>query len=228
MKIPDLFQPRKKLHATARAVPKREEYDEPNMKLSSAFIVVLVLHVVAVGGIYAFNRIKGQQASPMDEQTHVTQKQTAKSEADSTQAMASNASATSTNTTKTHVVKVGETFAKIAVNNGLSVEELEEANGLKSAVALRVGQEIRIPTKAAAKTAEMHKTADAKTAADVSAKHAKDTGELYTVVKGENPVAIAKRFGVSYDELLKLNKIDDPKKLQIGQKLRIPAKSKTN
>ncbi len=54
----------------------------------------------------------------------------------------------------------------------------------------------------------------------------KDSGVFYTVAKGDNPVAIAKKLHVSYDDLLKLNKITDPKKLKIGQKLRIPVKKK--
>ena len=36
---------------------------EPNMKLSRALLIVLVLHVVAVAGIIAFNTIKSRQAS---------------------------------------------------------------------------------------------------------------------------------------------------------------------
>ena len=48
-------------------------------------------------------------------------------------------------------------------------------------------------------------------------------GGVYEVVKGDNPYSIAKRFGVSYDALMKENSIDDPTKLQIGQKLKIPA-----
>jgi len=52
----------------------------------------------------------------------------------------------------------------------------------------------------------------------------KDSGKLYTVIAGETPTMIAKKFQVSYDDLLKLNKIDDPKKLRIGQKLHIPVK----
>ena len=46
------------------------------------------------------------------------------------------------------------------------------------------------------------------------------------MAKGDNPVAIARKLHVSYAGLLKLNKIDDPKKLQIGQKLRIPVRNK--
>jgi LysM repeat protein len=50
----------------------------------------------------------------------------------------------------------------------------------------------------------------------------------YVVVKGDNPTTIAKRLGVSESELLKMNGIDDPKKLQIGQVLKVPAKKAAN
>ena len=42
-----------------------EEMSEPNMKLSRALLIVLVLHIVAVAGIIAFNAIKTRQASVM-------------------------------------------------------------------------------------------------------------------------------------------------------------------
>jgi LysM repeat protein len=42
------------------------------------------------------------------------------------------------------------------------------------------------------------------------------------VQKGDSPAGIAKKFKVSYAELLKTNNIEDPKKLQIGQRLLIP------
>ena len=40
-----------------------EEMSEPNMKLSRALLIVLVLHVVAVAGIIAFNTIKSRQGA---------------------------------------------------------------------------------------------------------------------------------------------------------------------
>ena len=49
-----------------------------------------------------------------------------------------------------------------------------------------------------------------------------DSGKTYVVVKGDNPVTIARHLHVNYDALLELNQIDDPRKLQIGQKLRLP------
>ena len=49
--------------------------------------------------------------------------------------------------------------------------------------------------------------------------------KTYVVAKGDNPVTIARKFKVSYDELIALNHIDDPRKLRSGQKLLIPNKT---
>ena len=46
----------------------------------------------------------------------------------------------------------------------------------------------------------------------------------YTVAQGDTPTSIAKKYGTTAAELLKLNKIDDPKKMQTGQPLKVPAK----
>jgi LysM repeat protein len=71
MTLPKIFaaKPKKKLRATAARKPLRiattADYDdmaEPNMKLSRALLIVLILHVVAVSGIIAFNAIKTRQA----------------------------------------------------------------------------------------------------------------------------------------------------------------------
>ena len=40
--------------------------------------------------------------------------------------------------------------------------------------------------------------------------------------KGDNPVTIAKKLKIPYDDLMSLNQIEDPRKLRIGQKLLIP------
>jgi LysM repeat protein len=66
IKRPVKKTPRKKLRAAGqRSVAKYAEEDysaeEPNVKLSRAFVVVLLLHVVAVGGIFAFSALKDQQ-----------------------------------------------------------------------------------------------------------------------------------------------------------------------
>ena len=90
MKIPKLFigkKPKKTLRAsTARrsAAPVEEmdyeEMSEPNMKLSRALLIVLVLHVVAVAGIIAFNTIKSRQGTLPPSASTTTTTTTTKSE----------------------------------------------------------------------------------------------------------------------------------------------------
>src|SRR2546423_1069977 len=94
MRLPSLFRPRKLRATTARrglGVPDEMDYEEmsePNTKLSRALLIVLVLHVVAVAGIIAFNTIKTRQVMPpvstaKTATTTATQKTTAPSPATS-------------------------------------------------------------------------------------------------------------------------------------------------
>jgi LysM repeat protein len=46
--------------------------------------------------------------------------------------------------------------------------------------------------------------------------------QTHTVIKGESFSSIADKYGISVNELLKLNPMSDPRKLQIGQTLRLP------
>src|SRR5438445_2948212 len=67
IKFPKIFTRKKKLRAatTRRATASGADFDdmtEPNMKLSRALLIVLLLHVVAVSGIIAFNAIKTRQS----------------------------------------------------------------------------------------------------------------------------------------------------------------------
>ena len=55
----DVFARTQKLRTTGDESWKK---DVPNIKLSRAFIVVLILHVVAVGGILAFELFKPDEA----------------------------------------------------------------------------------------------------------------------------------------------------------------------
>jgi LysM repeat protein len=176
MKLPKLLR-RKKLRATAGRSSLRasaqtdcEEMSEPNMKLSRALLIVLVLHVVAVSGIIAFNAIKTRQESIAP-----------------APALAKN----------TAVATVKSTVASSRPP---------------------VGQRDSTPAKQAAKDGGKSKPS-------VNAKNG-DAGKVYVVAKGDNPVTIAKKFKVPYDDLIALNHIEDPHKLQIGQKLLIPKTTK--
>src|SRR5947208_9096641 len=166
MRLPSLFRPKKLRATTARrslGLPDEMDYEEmaePNMKLSRALLIVLVLHVVAVAGIIAFNTIKSRQGA------------------------------------------FPQTTAK--ATPAASASAKPEASASPVAVAKAPDA---TPARALPVTPEGANT--------------------YTVAKGDNPVKIAKKLKVSESELLAANHIDDPRKLQIGQKLIVPAKKVT-
>jgi LysM repeat protein len=247
--------------ATAdEAYDEEEDYggeDEPNMKFSHAVIVVLVLHVIAVGGIFAFNSIKARQTTeakvaPKSAPAATTAAAAAAVAAPETTAAATTAPAkapaaekgetTKTAGGKTHTIQAGDTLTRVASLYSVKIEDLEKENEITSYTMLRVGQVLKIPTgskaadskptavtpKTAAPAVEkapaVAKAPATTTATDTPGAHGTVTGDTYVVVKGDNPVSIAKKLHVSYNDLLSVNDIKDATKIQIGQKLKIPKK----
>ncbi|MDR2468742.1 MAG: M23 family metallopeptidase [Spirochaetaceae bacterium] len=49
--------------------------------------------------------------------------------------------------------------------------------------------------------------------------------QIHIVKNGETVYSMARRYGVSVDDILLVNGIDDPRKVQVGQRLRIPSGS---
>jgi nucleoid-associated protein YgaU len=177
IKIPRLFNRKKMLAATARRAAAAsagmdfEGIPEPNMRLSRALLIVLLLHVVAVSGIIAFNAIKTRERAfvpPTSNETENKPAETAQTE------------------------------------NRASTDKPRVAAAQKE----NDRQHEPKPSHSSAK--------------DEQAKTGSSSGKTYIVKKGDNPVAIAKRLKVSYNDLMALNHIDDPRKLQIGQKLLVP------
>ena len=196
IKMPQLpkFPKRKKLRAaTARRSfgastdMDYEEMSEPNMKLSRALLIVLVLHIVAVAGIIAFNAIKTRQAPVVSTPSPP----------------ANTTSATDDSATKSVAVSAKPVTAPKAI---APRDETKPSHP---------------STKVIAK--DEHKSEHPK--APEKTKSSVDSGKTYVVVKGDNPVTIAKKLKVPYDDLIALNHIDDPHKLQIGHKLLIPNKT---
>jgi LysM repeat protein len=254
------------------------EESEPNMKLSHAFVVVLVLHVIAVAGVLAFNSIKARQAAVFSAMKDAPAKvaSTGASAATADPATA-NASAPDTGSgssggdmadpsnggsapapqnvpsapvapsasatpepaasqsvagsgTTTHQVQPGETLVKIASDYGVSVAELEKANSITDPKKIQIGTTLTIPAGASAPAKATTPAAAAPAAAEAAAaspaeSSVADSGKVYTVAKGDSPWKIAKKLKVPYADLLSLNGITDPRKLQIGQKLKVPAKT---
>lgn len=220
MKLPFRPPKKKKLQATtARRMREADFTEEPNVKLLSAFIVVLVLHIVAVGGIYAFTAIKEHQPPAFEEGDTPQPQQAAQTAA--TAPAAENAGneekpAVPPMPAKFYRVKSGDTIARIASSYGVTAEQIIDLNNVRQSGGIHVGQELQLPPGAS--IAADDQPSIPKPAA------LRDSGTYYTVVRGDTPVSIARKLHVGYDDLLRLNKIEDPKKLRIGIKLKVPVR----
>lgn len=259
MKTPKFFsklsavlspRPKKKLQATAARAARRpvDDYDdeEPTTNLSSAFVVVLILHVVAVGGIYAFNSIKASRrghepiVAPIEQSADASQKAIAQNDdassapapaprqqfATTSRPVADAAPAPAVTSSKpvnghSYQVKAGDNLTKLAIAYSVTPGQIMEANHLKEGAVLHQGQTIIIPEKTADKTAESRSN-DSSTPKQADVPSTTTTPGLYTVKKGDTPTSIARKHGLTVEELLKANKITDPKKLQVGQTLKVP------
>jgi len=181
MKIPQFFRHKKLMAATARRASAAagmdfEDIPEPNMKLSRALLIVLLLHVVAVSGIIAFNAIKTRETAFVPAAPANVENKAAEPAAPPLHA------------------------------------DVAKARPLTSQKEIAPRKDSK-PSHAASKDDHAH--------APLS------SGKSYTVKKGDNPVTIAKKLKVPYDDLMAVNDIDDPHKLKIGQKLLIPKTATT-
>jgi LysM repeat protein len=183
-KIPRLFNAKKLSAATARrasAASAGMDFDgipEPNMKLSRALLIVLLLHVVAVSGIIAFNAIKTRERTfvpPTSKETenkpadtaqtanHTSTEKTrvagAQKENDHendpkpSHALAKNEQAkTPSSSGKTYTVKKGDNPVGIAKKLKVSYSDLIALNHIDDPRKLRIGQKLLVPEAAKPKT----------------------------------------------------------------------------
>jgi peptidoglycan DL-endopeptidase LytE len=107
-----------------------------------------------------------------------------------------------------YTVKKGDNLRIIAKKTGVSIRDIQQANGLKG-TALKSKQVLRIPEKDTADS-----TVRTKGKRTVKAKPA----AYYTVRKGDNLALIARKTGTPVKQIMAINKIR-PRNLRVGQKL---------
>jgi len=111
-------------------------------------------------------------------------------------------------------VVAGDTLAKIAKKNGVTLKALEAANPGVDPKKLRIKQKLVIPAST--------KSADA--GSSVTAGVPDAGGELYTIKSGDTLAKIAKKNGTTVKALQAANNLSTTKIL-VGHKLKIPAKA---
>jgi LysM repeat protein len=212
---------RKVVRASARAMRGgEEEYDEaePNMKLSHAFMVVLILHVVAVGGIYAFNHIKvNKNPDLIANLSGRIAKATGMASSTVAAAPVAPAAPQREPGDADEPLPMIGSEAPVASTAALVATTKPVAPAAASTAVAPAVTQTSPPKAAGASKASPRPVSGAPTTAAAAG--------TYRVVKGDNPSKIAKKLGVTSQALLQVNNIEDPTKLQIDQILKVPAKA---
>lgn len=123
-------------------------------------------------------------------------------------------------------VKKGDSLDKIARANGSTITAIKEANHLSSE-RLSIGQILKVPKKTSSApiaTASSPAAAPAKPNPIPPPVSTATTGPVYHEVKsGDSPWKIAKQYNVDYEDILRLNNLDEKKarNLKIGDRIRV-------
>ncbi len=247
-----LNKARAQMKLAANVTEEQDWYlDTPDVRLSRIFMVVLLLHVVAFGGVLAFKLIDKASATSGMTITR-TRGPLVEAVQDSRQVAASVAQAASTaptgegvataeapaqpapplplraDTTRADQYKVqpGETLSEIAETLGIKADALRQANAIRSDNELYPGRWLTLPKgnspQANSQVAESAAATSPAVAPAPSPLVSSERMSTYTVKAGDTAWGIAKQVGVPFGELMKSNGITRPESLQIGQTLRLP------
>lgn len=105
---------------------------------------------------------------------------------------------------KKHTVRSGDTLWDLAKKYGVTTSEIRQANRMGAHDRLAIGEKLVIP--------EAEKVSSNRSGAF-----------WYTVRSGDTVLRIATRFGLSIAQILSFNTLDNPNRLSVGQKIRIPS-----
>ncbi len=109
-----------------------------------------------------------------------------------------------------HIIEKGDTLYSISKKYNTPVDSILKKNNLSDPSKIKIGQKLIIPTASSAKN---DKKTNTKT----------NSEELTHVIqKGDTLYALAKKFGVKFSDILKLNGLSEKTPLKIGQILKIP------
>ena len=100
----------------------------------------------------------------------------------------------------TYTVKAGDTLYSIAGRFGMTLDEIMSLNRITDPSRIQVGQVLQVYDNSGEPAPEL---------------------TTYVVRAGDTLYSIARRFGMTLDEIMSLNGITDPSRIQIGQVLQV-------
>ncbi len=243
-----LGRARAQMKLSANLTEEQDWYlDTPDVRLTRIFAVVILLHAIAVGGIFAFKMVdKASAASSVKISSAHQEIESAVQRARETAArVPATPVAEPLNEAparqappaplrrdpskgEQYKVQAGDTLPEIAKSLGVSPEALRGKNTIISDNELYPGRWLMIP--GAGDTASAPKATPVATPVAESTPAPAPTpaspganASEYTVKAGDTPWAIARQFNVPFNKLMSANGIANAQSLQIGQKLRIPS-----
>ena len=121
-----------------------------------------------------------------------------------------------------YTVKAGDTLLSIALQHGLSWQELAENNGLAEDDLLQIDQELRVP----ASTVPVSVAEESAVAPQVgvfipAVAVVAATPAYHTVQRGDTMISIALEYGLDWYDLLRLNHLTKSSLLSLGQRIRL-------
>lgn len=125
------------------------------------------------------------------------------------------------------IVKSGDTLEKIAKENGVSVDDLRDANPHVQGRYIRPGDKLEIPGKSSS-TSGKKSTSRRKGNRKARAQIHKEKPIVHSVKSGESLERIARKNGVSVSELRKENPQVKGDIIQPGDNVNIPSKNKSS
>lgn len=132
-----------------------------------------------------------------------------------------------------YIIQPGDTLSAIADDYDSSIEELRKMNKLSRKSVLKIGMKLKVPkdeglpadpsgTKRATAKEEPAAEETDSSVANADSRGPSSTGKTHVVRAGENLTLIAKKYGVSVQQLQKSNKLSKRSVLKVGARLMIP------
>lgn len=172
-----------------------------------------------VNRIYVGQRLLVRQSAPVNNHNTTTTTTTTPNQNHTVAPVNNN------NTVKTYTVKSGDTLSAIANRFGMNYIQLAQINNIRNVNRIYVGQTLRLQAQVNNSTVSQpvhNNTNNVKPApAPAPAPTPTTNNAAYTVKSGDTLSGISSRFGVSYEQLARLNNIANPNRIYVGQVLRV-------
>jgi len=223
---------RKQRAATATA--EELDGDVPSVGVGRALIVILVLHVIAIGAIIAHTHLNKETDyvdSALSNNTGIDNSSNALLFSDEDVKDAADKVAVepkdSTNllTDQKPVADEPQADVENDLFDPLSVNKVDsdQLNTPQVIIPEVVEQPKAVIVKPRVRPESMTQVAE-KVVVVETPKTVSSSGQVHTVVSGDTFYKIMRTYGVSKDALMEINTISDPSKIRLGQKIKIPTK----